>query len=57
MAGAVGRAAGIERREAMLSALGGFVVFVAFMGACANVMEVATFGGLAPGILFFSLDL
>ena len=54
---AVERAAEIEPRQAMLSTLGGFAVFLMFMGAFANVMEVATFGGLAPGILFFSLDL
>lgn len=56
-AAAVERAAEIEPRQAMLSTLGGFAVFLMFMGAFANVMEVATFGGLAPGILFFSLDL
>jgi len=54
---AVERAAEIEPRQAMLSTLGGFAVFLMFIGAFANVMEVATFGGLAPGILFFSLDL
>ena len=54
---AVERAAEIEPRQAILSTLGGFAVFLMFMGAFANVMEVATFGGLAPGILFFSLDL
>ncbi|MCI0818563.1 MAG: YIP1 family protein [Chloroflexi bacterium] len=56
MTAAVERAAEIEPRQAMLSTLGGFAVFLTFMGAFANVMEVATFGGLAPGILFFSLD-
>lgn len=54
---AVERVAEIEPRQAMLSTIGGFAVFLMFMGAFANVMEVATFGGLAPGILFFSLDL
>jgi len=54
---AVEQVAEIEPRQAMLSTLGGFAVFLIFMGAFANVMEVATFGGLAPGILFFSLDL
>ncbi len=56
-AAAVEQVAEIEPRQAMLSTLGGFAVFLMFMGAFANVMEVATFGGLAPGILFFSLDL
>ncbi len=54
---AVEQAAEIEPRQATLATLGGFAVFLIFMGAFANVMEVATFGGLAPGILFFSLDL
>jgi hypothetical protein len=54
---AVEKVAEIEPRQAMLSTVGGFAVFLMFMGAFANVMEVATFGGLAPGILFFSLDL
>ena len=54
---AVEQAAEIEPRQAMLSTLGGFAVFLIFMGAFANVLEVSTFGGLAPGILFFSLDL
>lgn len=47
----------IESRQAMIATLAGFAVFLIFMGAFANVMEVGTFGGLAPGILFFSLDL
>jgi hypothetical protein len=47
----------IEPRQAQIATLAGFAVFLIFMGAFANVMEVGTFGGIAPGILFFSLDL
>ncbi|MEX0682975.1 MAG: YIP1 family protein [Dehalococcoidia bacterium] len=54
---AVEHTADVEPRQAMLATLAGFGVFLVFMGAFANVMEVGTFGGLAPGILFFSLDL
>jgi hypothetical protein len=54
---AVEHTAEVEPRQAMLATLAGFGVFLIFMGAFANVMEVATFGGLAPGLLFFSLDL
>jgi hypothetical protein len=53
---AVEQSAEVEPRQAMLATLAGFGVFLIFMGAFANVMEVATFGGLAPGVLFFSLD-
>ncbi|RLC55703.1 MAG: hypothetical protein DRI30_07120 [Chloroflexi bacterium] len=56
-AAAVEQAAELEPRQAMLSTLGGFAVFLVFMGAFANILEVSTYGGLAPGILFFSLDL
>jgi hypothetical protein len=54
---AVEHTAEVEQKQAMLATLAGFMVFLVFMGAFANVMEEATFGGLAPGILFFSLDL
>ena len=43
--------------HAMLATLLGFGVFLVFMGGFANVMEVGGLGGVAPGILFFSLDL
>jgi hypothetical protein len=54
---AVEQISDIEPRQATTATLAGFAVFLIFMGAFANVMEVGTFGGLAPGILFFSLDL
>jgi hypothetical protein len=54
---AVEEVSDIEPRQAMIATLAGFAVFLVFMGAFANVMEVGTFGGIAPGILFFSLDL
>lgn len=54
---AIEYAADTEQREAMIANLTGFAVFLVFMGMCANISEVATFGGISPGILFFSLDL
>jgi hypothetical protein len=44
-------------REATVANLAGFGAFLVVMGVFANIAEVGTFGGLAPGILFFSLDL
>jgi hypothetical protein len=46
-----------EAPAAMTATLGGFAAFLIVMGVFANLMEVGTLGGLAPGILFFSLDL
>ena len=57
MTAAIEYAADIDQREAMTANLAGFAVFLVFMGMCANISEVATFGGISPGILFFSLDL
>jgi hypothetical protein len=54
---AVEHAADLDQKQAMVATLSGFAVFLIFMGAFSNVMEEATFGGIAPGILFFSLDL
>ncbi|HUF52495.1 MAG TPA: YIP1 family protein [Dehalococcoidia bacterium] len=54
---AVEHAADVDQKQAMVATLAGFAVFLVFMGAFSNVMEEATFGGIAPGILFFSLDL
>jgi hypothetical protein len=53
---AVEKTAGVTTREAVIANLGGFAAFLVFMGAFANVAEAGVFGGLAPGILFFSLD-
>lgn len=43
--------------EAMLANVAGFTLFCVVMGVLANVLQVDPFGGLAPGILFFELDL
>lgn len=56
MTAAIQSAAEIDQREAMTANLAGFAAFLAFMGMCANISEVATLGGISPGILFFSLD-
>lgn len=54
---AIEQASGLDTREATLANLGGFAVFLIFMGVFANIYETGAIGGLAPGILFFALDL
>ena len=54
---AVQSASNAEVREATMANLTGFGAFAIVMGVCANISEVGTLGGLAPGIFFFSLDL
>jgi hypothetical protein len=54
---AIERTSGADVRETMLANLTGFGAFVVVMGVFANIAEVGTLGGIAPGILFFSLDL
>ncbi len=43
--------------EAILANVAGFTLFCVVMGVLANVLEVDPFGGLAPGIFFFELDI
>lgn len=47
---------GANVRETTMANVTGFAAFVVVMGVFANVAEVGPFGGVAPGILFFSLD-
>ena len=54
---AIQHASDAEAREAIVANTSGFAAFAIVMGLFANIAEVGTFGGLAPGILFFSLDL
>ena len=54
---AIQQTADVDVREATLANLTGFGAFAIVMGVLANIAEVGTFGGIAPGILFFSLDL
>ncbi len=54
---AVQHASDAEVREATLANITGFAVFAIVMGLFANTLEVDRVGGLAPGLLFFSLDL
>ncbi len=54
---AIQQTSGVEVHEATMANISGFAAFVIVMGVFANIAEVGTFGGLAPGILFFSLDL
>jgi hypothetical protein len=42
--------------QSMVAAFLGFGGFLVVMGVLSNVMEVEGLGGVAPGILFFSLD-
>ena len=53
---AVQQTSGVTSREAAIANLAGFATFLVFMGAFANIAEAGFFGGLAPGILFFSLN-
>ena len=53
---AIQYASDAEAREATLANITGFAVFAIVMGVFANIAEVRTVGGLAPGIFFFSLD-
>jgi len=54
---AIQQVSGTGVRETTLANLSGFGAFLIVMGVFANIAEVGTFGGLAPGLLFFSLDL
>jgi hypothetical protein len=54
---AIEETAGTDTRETTLANLTGLAAFLIGMGIFANIAEVGTFGGLAPGLLFFSLDL
>lgn len=53
---AIEQATGVTTREATFANLAGFGTFLVFMGALANVFEANGVGGLAPGLLFFALD-
>ena len=46
-----------EVDEVTVANVAGFGIFAIVMGGCANIYEVDSIGGLAPGIFFFSLDL
>jgi hypothetical protein len=43
--------------EAIVANVLGFAVFAIVMGGFANIYEINSIGGLAPGVFFFSLDL
>jgi hypothetical protein len=43
--------------EAIVANVLGFSVFAIVMGGFANIYEINSIGGLAPGVFFFSLDL
>lgn len=54
---AVQTVSGTDVRESTLANVTGFGAFAIVMGVFANIAEIGTFGGIAPGIFFFSLDL
>ena len=45
-----------EPRQVVVSNLAGFLVFAIVLGILANVAQIYEIGGLAPGILFFELN-
>lgn len=53
---AIQQATDADAREATLANLTGFGAFAITMGVFANIWEIGGVGGLAPGVLFFSLD-
>ncbi len=49
-------AGNLDVHEATMANITGFAAFVLVMGIFANIAKVGALGGLAPGILFFSLN-
>ena len=45
-----------EPRQVIVSNLAGFLVFAIVLGILANVAQIYDIGGLAPGILFYELN-
>ena len=54
---AIQQSSDADADEAIVANVLGFSVFAIVMGGFANIYEINTIGGLAPGIFFFSLDL
>jgi len=54
---AIQSASSAHPQQALTANITGFTVFAVVMGIMANIAEVNTVGGLAPGLFFFSLDL
>lgn len=46
-----------DPRQGLVANIVGFLLFAVVMGVLANIAEINTVGGLAPGLFFFSLDL
>ncbi len=53
---AIQQTSGADLRETTMANVTGFVAFAVVMGMFANVAEVGNAGGVAPGVLFFALD-
>ncbi len=45
-----------EPRQILIANLVGFLTFAVVMGALANIAEINSVGGFAPGLFFFALD-
>ena len=45
-----------EPRQILVANLVGFLTFAVVMGALANIAEINSVGGFAPGLFFFALD-
>jgi hypothetical protein len=54
---AIESSSNVEPRQALVANFAGFLSFAVVMGVLANIAEINTVGGLAPGLFFFSLDL
>jgi hypothetical protein len=54
---AIQQSSDADADEVIVANVLGFSVFAIVMGGFANVYEINTIGGLAPGLFFFALDL
>lgn len=54
---AIERSGNADTQQAIMANVTGFTIFAVVMGILANIGEVRSVGGLAPGLFFFSLDL
>lgn len=53
---AIQQSSDADADEAIVANMLGFSVFAIVMGGWANIYEINTIGGLAPGVFFFALD-
>ncbi len=53
---AIESSSNVEPRQILVANFAGFAVFAVVMGVLANIAEVDSVGGFAPGLFFFALD-